>query len=63
MPITFEVDIENDYLYKRGIEKGIEKNIIGCFKAGIDIKTIAEALNISQKKVKQVIEEWKQKGN
>ena len=63
MPITYEIDIEKDYLYKRGVEKGIEKKeiqaIIGCFEVGNDVKTIAKALNISQKRVKQVIEEWK----
>jgi len=94
MPITFEVDVEKDYLYKRGKEKGKEElrqkllkkekefkeqilkkeeelrekakkneaqTIIGFYNVGNDIKTIAKALNITQKKVKQVIEEWKNK--
>ena len=97
MPITFEVDVENDYLYKRGLEKGKEvlreeivkkeeefkeeivkkeeefkkqakrekeeiekKAIIGFFKAGVDVKTIATTLDISQKRVKEVIKEFKQ---
>ena len=92
MPITFEVDVENDYLYKRGLEKGkkalreeivkkeeefkekeielreakrkkeeIEKkSIIGFFKAGVDVKTIATTLDISQKRVKKVIKEYKE---
>ena len=96
MPITFEVDVENDYLYKRGLEKGkevlreeilkkeeefkeqilkkeeqilkkeeesLKKSIIGFFNVGTDIKTIAKALKITQKRVKKVIEEWKQKEN
>jgi len=89
MPITFEIDIEKDYLYKRGVKKGIEKgkeklreekeklkeemvkkeeeihkkSIIGFFEVGNDIKTIAKVLKISQKRVKQVIEEWNQKGS
>jgi len=92
MPITFEVDVEKDYLYKRGKEKGKEElrqkllkkekefkeqilkkeeelrekakkneaqTIIGFYNVGNDIKTIAKALNITQKKVKQIIEKWK----
>ena len=113
MPITFEVDVENDYLYKRGLEKGKEelkeeivkkeeefkeeivkkeeefkeeivkkeekfkeeivkeielreqakrekekiekKAVIGFFKAGVDVKTIATTLGISQKRVKEII--------
>lgn len=77
MPITFEIDVENDYLYKRGIQKGKEElreevkrekeeeirkkevqTIVGFYKVGNDIKTIAKVLNITQKRVKQVIEEW-----
>jgi len=98
MPITFEVDVEKDYLYKIGFEKGslkkeeefkeviqekeeefkeviqekeeeflrkeeevFRKSIIGLFKAGIDVKTTAKTLNITQKKVKQIIKEWKNK--
>ena len=88
MPITFEVDVENDYLYKRGLEKGKEalkeeivkkeeeivkkeeelkeqakrekeelekRAIIGFVKAGVDVKTIATTLGLSQKRVKEVI--------
>ncbi len=57
MPITY--DIEQDYLYKQGIEKGIEKEKINSIKAllnlqNFSLKQIADILNVSIEKVKEV---------
>jgi len=56
MPITY--DIETDGLYLQGIEKGIEKGIILCYKKGFSAEEIAKDLNISLKKVLRIIQAY-----
>jgi len=65
MPITIE--IEKDYLYNLGIEKGLEKGlekgaineqekvVINAFKNGISLPIIANITNLSIKKVKDIL--------
>ena len=63
MPISY--DVENDHLYLRGIEKGIEKGTAKSawkfFKVGQSIKFISETLEISIPQVKKYIKEWEEK--
>ena len=64
MPIIY--DIEQDYLYKKGIEKGmekgIEKGIINLLKANmLSIREIAETYGVTTKYVKEVkakLDKW-----
>ena len=72
MPITY--DVENDYLYKQGLERGLEQGIeqgvkvkeeqaiIGMKKVGMENVQISEALSISIKRVEKVLAKWKQEG-
>lgn len=66
MPITY--DVEKDGLYKMGEKKGeekermrqeVEKNksILRLYNLGLDVQSIAEGMDISLEKVKQILEE------
>ena len=61
MPITY--DIETDYLYKRGIEKGIEKDkievICNARLEGMSIEVIARIVNLSPERVRQILDSRK----
>ncbi len=70
MPIYIELeDIETDYLYNKGKLEGklegedkgtkIALEIIKAYKKGLDIKAIAETLEVDIDKVEQVIQEAK----
>jgi hypothetical protein len=58
MPITY--DVETDYLYNKGIEKGIEKDKIEVIcKArlkGLSIDLIADIVNLSAERVRQILD-------
>jgi predicted transposase/invertase (TIGR01784 family) len=43
---------------EKGIEKGIEQAVIGMYEIGISTTKIAKALNISEEKIRQTIEEY-----
>ena len=65
--IKFDIDIEEDILYIQGREEGREKgreegrekgkieSILGLHKKGISTPIISEALNISEKRVQEII--------
>ncbi len=57
MPITY--DIETDYLYKKGIEKGIEKDkievICNARLEGMSIEVIARIVNLLPERVRQIL--------
>ena len=61
MPITY--DIETDYLYKKGIEKGIEKDkievICNARLEGMSIEVIARIVNLSPERVRQILDSRK----
>ena len=61
MPITYNV--ETDYLYKKGIEKGIEKGkievICNARHEGIAIEVIAHLVNLPVERVRQVLDNMK----
>ena len=65
MPFTF--DIETDYLYKKGIEKGIqlaiEKNKIDIVcrarLLGCTIEFIAEIISLPAEKVREILDTMK----
>ncbi len=58
MPITY--DIETDYLYKKGIEKGIEKDkievICNARLEGMSVEVIARIVNLSPERVRQILD-------
>ena len=72
MPLTFNIDVENDVLYLRGeakgIEKGIEKgkgegikesiDVIKHWQRGMQPPMIANVLNLSIAEVEQIIAEF-----
>ena len=57
--MTLRVDVEKDYLYQQGIEKGLEKNqekvILTGWKEGLSLKLLSTITGLSQKKVKAII--------
>ena len=61
MPITY--DIETDYLYNKGIEKGIEKDKIDVIcKArlnGLSIEFIATIVSLPAEKVREILDTMK----
>jgi hypothetical protein len=61
MPITY--NIETDYLYKVGTEKGIENEKIEVIckarREGLSIETIARIVNLSSERVRQVLDKFK----
>ena len=76
MPLFTNEMIKDHALYKEGKEEGREQEreilkeeadkkevqaIISFHTKGIDIKIIAEAFNITQKRVKQVIADWEKR--
>ena len=58
MPITY--DIETDYLYQKGIEKGIEKEKLIVIQTsrlkGFSIEDIAKIVDLPVEKVKQILD-------
>ena len=58
MPITY--DIETDYLYQKGVEKGIEKEKLIFIQRsrlkGLSIEIIAEIVNLTVEKVRQILD-------
>ena len=58
MPITY--DIETDYLYQKGVEKGIEKGKLIFIQRsrlkGLSIEIIAEIVNLTVEKVRQILD-------
>ncbi len=58
MPITY--DVETDYLYNKGIEKGIEKDkievICNARLKGLSIDLIADIVNLSAERVRQILD-------
>ncbi|TAE45712.1 MAG: hypothetical protein EAY69_09960 [Cytophagales bacterium] len=58
MPITLDIDIENDVLYKRGEIKGKTENsrqvAIKAIKKGFDDETINELTGLSVAEIKQI---------
>ena len=58
MPITY--DIETDYLYQKGIEKGIEKEKIDVICQarlnGSSIEFIAKIVRLPVEKVRQILD-------
>ena len=57
MPITY--DVETDYLYNKGIEKGIEKDkievICNARLEGMSIEVIARIVKLSAERVQQIL--------
>ena len=57
MPIVY--DIETDYLYKQGIEKGIEKYKIDVIcntrREGMSIEAIARVVNLTPEQVRKIL--------
>jgi len=49
--------VDAKILIDKGVEKGKMEAIVGLFKNGISIEIIANSLNISETKVRQIIEE------
>ncbi len=58
MPIAY--DVETDYLYNKGIEKGIEKDkievICNARLKGLSIDLIADIVNLSAERVRQILD-------
>jgi len=61
MPIIIE--LEKDYFYQKGVEKGIEKDktevILRSFDDGISIPLIANIIDLPIDKVKAILQENK----
>ncbi len=61
MPITY--DIETDYLYNKGIEKGIEKDKIDVICQarlnGSTIEFIAKIVRLPVEKVREILDTMK----
>jgi predicted transposase YdaD len=61
MPITY--DIETDYLYNKGIEKGIEKDrievICNARKEGLSVDSIARIVKLSVEQVSEILKQNK----
>ena len=61
MPIS--IDIEKDYLYNLGIEKGVMneqiKIVLNAFDNGVSIPLIANITNLSTEKVKEILGNFK----
>ena len=61
MPITY--DIDTDFLYKKGTEKGIEKEKIEVIRnarhEGMSIELIARIVNLIPERVRQILDSLK----
>ncbi len=57
MPVL--LDINDSVLFKRGKLEGKTEAIIGFYKEGVAIEIIAKSLSISEKRVLEIIDEWK----
>ena len=53
--------VDANKLIEEGVEKGKREAVIGFYKNGVSIKIIALSLNVSEEKVKSIIEEYKEK--
>ena len=58
MPIIY--DIETDYLYQKGIEKGIEKEKLILIQRsrlqGLSIEIIAEIVDLPVEKIRKILD-------
>ncbi|TAG46146.1 MAG: hypothetical protein EAZ31_00780, partial [Cytophagia bacterium] len=63
MPITFDIDIENDVLYKRGEIKGETKKskqvVINLIKEGCTNEFISKITNLTIEEIEEIRKEIK----
>ncbi|TAF99005.1 MAG: hypothetical protein EAZ44_10760 [Cytophagia bacterium] len=59
MPITFDIDIENDVLYKRGEMKEKKQVVINLINKKFDNVFISEITNLTIEEIEEIRKEIK----